>query len=120
MPTSSRAIVGAVVVSAMMLAVPSTALLAASGESMTPPTPTYPETRKAEVVETRFGERIADPYRWLENDVRKDRDVAEWVQRQSAATRAYLDKLPGRDLLATRIRALVDYERFGLPEKAGG
>jgi prolyl oligopeptidase len=34
--------------------------------------PQYPETRRGDTVETLFGESIADPYRWLENDVRND------------------------------------------------
>jgi prolyl oligopeptidase len=82
--------------------------------------PPYPPTRAGTLVETQFGERVADPYRWLENDVRKDREVADWVARQEAVTRAYLDRLPGRETLAARIRALLGYERFGIPRKAGG
>lgn len=81
---------------------------------------TYPQSRKAHVIEVQFGEAIADPYRWLENDVRSDREVADWVKQQNAATEAYLAKLPQRDWFARRIRALLDYERFGLPQKAGG
>jgi prolyl oligopeptidase len=80
----------------------------------------YPETRRGPVVDTRFGERIADPYRWLENDVRTDPEVADWVARENAVTRAYLDGLPQRAWFAERIRKLIDYERFGLPVKAGG
>ena len=79
----------------------------------------YPDTRRDEIVETRFGETIADPYRWLENDVRNDTEVADWVQRQNDVTQAYLDTLPERQWFADRIRSLIDYERFGLPVKAG-
>ncbi len=80
----------------------------------------YPETRRGDVVETLFGEAIADPYRWLENDVRTDPEVADWVARENAVTHAYLDTLPQRARFESRIRALMDYERFGLPTKAGG
>lgn len=80
----------------------------------------YPETRRDDVVETLFGEKIADPYRWLENDVRRDGDVADWVKRQNALTDSYLESLPQREWFAQRIRSLIDYERFGIPEKAGG
>ncbi len=86
--------------------------------SMTPIT--YPATRRDPVVETRFGEAVADPYRWLENDVRSDPQVADWVARQNAVSRAYLDALPQRPWFEERLRALLDYERFGLPVKAGG
>ncbi|MCK9542671.1 MAG: prolyl oligopeptidase family serine peptidase [Novosphingobium sp.] len=80
----------------------------------------YPESRRDDVVETHFGERIADPWRWLENDVRIDADVAGWVERQNAVTDAYLAALPQREWFARRMRALFNYERFGLPVKAGG
>ena len=79
----------------------------------------YPETRKVDVVETQFGVPVADPYRWLENDVRTDPAVAAWVQQQNAVTNGYLATLPARDAFEQRIRALYDYERFGVPRKAG-
>ena len=41
---------------------------------------TYPETRKTDLVETRFGAAVADPYRWLENDVRTDPEVADFLR----------------------------------------
>ena len=81
---------------------------------------TYPETRRGDVVETLFGEAIADPYRWLEDDVRTSPDVAAWVDAQNSITREYLESLPQREWFAQRIRALHDHERFGLPKKAGG
>ncbi|RZK03617.1 MAG: S9 family peptidase [Novosphingobium sp.] len=80
----------------------------------------YPETRRGDVSETLFGETIADPYRWLENDVRNDPDVADWVERENKVTDAYLETLPQRAWFKDRIRGLMDYERFGLPTKAGG
>lgn len=80
----------------------------------------YPETRRGDVSETLFGERIADPYRWLENDVRNDAEVADWVARENKVTDAYLEALPQRAWFKDRIRGLMDYERFGLPTKAGG
>ena len=82
--------------------------------------PAYPVTRRGTVVDTAFGERVADPYRWLENDVRRDPEVADWVRRQNAATRGYLDRLPARAAFAASIRRVLDYERFGIPRKAGG
>ncbi len=79
----------------------------------------YPETRRGEVVETLFGEEIADPYRWLEDDVRNNPEVADWVERQNAVTDAYLAKLPARDWFKERIGELYDYERFSTPVKRG-
>ena len=80
---------------------------------------TYPQTAKGTVVDNQFGEAVADPYRWLENDVRTDPAVAQWVGQQNAVTQSYLASLPQRGWFAQRIRSLTDYERFGLPQKAG-
>jgi len=79
----------------------------------------YPQTETVDVVDEQFGEKVADPYRWLEDDVRVNPKVADWVKTQNAVTDGYLDKLPGRDALAARMTKLFNYERFGLPEKAG-
>jgi len=79
----------------------------------------YPKTKKQDVVDTQFGVKVADPYRWLEDDVRVNPAVADWVKAQNAVTDKYLDTLPGKDVLAARMKKLYDYERFGLPEKAG-
>lgn len=91
---------------------------ALSAETMKPIS--YPDTRREDVVDSLFGEAIADPYRWLENDVRRDPQVADWVEQQNRVTRGYLETLPQRAWFAERMRGLLNYERFGLPEKAGG
>ncbi|NML06400.1 prolyl oligopeptidase family serine peptidase [Sphingomonas sp. G-3-2-10] len=80
----------------------------------------YPQTRRVDVVEEQFGVKVADPYRWLENDVRNDKEVADWVAAENRVTDAYLATLPGRNLFAGRIKQLFDYERFGAPTKKGG
>ncbi|ATY34096.1 prolyl oligopeptidase family serine peptidase [Sphingomonas psychrotolerans] len=82
--------------------------------------PAYPQTRRVDVVEEQFGVKVADPYRWLENDVRNDKEVADWVAAQNKVTDAYLATLPGRQPFADRIKALFNYERFGAPVKKGG
>jgi len=80
----------------------------------------YPVTRREDLVEDLFGLRVADPYRWLENDVRNDSEVAAWVAAQNKVTDAYLATLPGRDWFRTRVEQIFDFERFGLPMKKGG
>jgi hypothetical protein len=79
----------------------------------------YPQTMRGDVVEAQFGERIDDPYRWLENDVREDPRVRAWVTAQNEVTFRFLEGLPARNAFRARMRELYDYERFGLPEKAG-
>ena len=80
---------------------------------------TYPQTATDGTVETQFGEQVADPYRWLENDVRVDPKVREWVTAENAVTNAYLATLPGRDAIKARLKQLWDYERFGVPQRHG-
>ena len=79
----------------------------------------YPRTHAGTVADTVFGERVADPYRWLENDVRSDPTVRDWVTAQNEVSGAYLAKLPGRDIFARRLRTLFDYERVGVPAQCG-
>jgi prolyl oligopeptidase len=79
----------------------------------------YPETERSDLVEEHFGERIADPYRWLEGDARSDRKVVAWVEAQNAVTQEYLSTLPGRDVFRRRMTELLDYVRFTAPLKRG-
>ncbi|GAA0276276.1 prolyl oligopeptidase family serine peptidase [Alteraurantiacibacter aestuarii] len=82
--------------------------------------PDYPKTRRGDATETIFGETIADPYRWLEDDVRNSPEVADWVERQNALTNAFLDRLPAREWFRSRISELFDFERFSTPYQRGG
>ena len=79
----------------------------------------YPATRRGDVSEDLFGKALADPYRWLENDVRNDNDVRGWVESQNKVTNAFLATLPLRDRFKARMTELYDYERFGVPVKKG-
>lgn len=79
----------------------------------------YPATDRGTTVDRPFGQDVADPYRWLENDVRTDPKVADWVARQNAVTQAYLATLPGRDAIRARLTKVWNYERFGVPEVRG-
>lgn len=81
--------------------------------------PPAPPARRDTLVETQFGQRVADPYRWLEGDVRSESEVRTWVAQQYAATSAYLDRLPGRAAFVKSLARLYATERFGLPRKAG-
>ena len=62
----------------------------------------YPATRTdASVVDDYFGMKVADPYRWLEDD--NSAETAEWVKAQNAVTGAYLQKIPFRNALKNRL-----------------
>ena len=96
------------------------AAMAARAADAAKPAYAYPATRKTDKVDPQFGVQVADPYRWLENDVRTDREVKTWVDAQNAVTNSFLQTLPGRSTLEARIKQLYDYERFGVPVKKGG
>ncbi|ANY19822.1 Prolyl endopeptidase precursor [Tsuneonella dongtanensis] len=105
---------------ASLLALTAPASPAMSKDDALPePRPVYPVSERVDIVETLFGERIADPFRWLEADVRSDPRVAKWVAAQNAVSRGYLGSLPGRDWFSARIAELMNYERFGIPRKFG-
>lgn len=93
----------------------------ASGAATAAPAPmlAYPDTLRGDTVDPQFGVDVADPYRWLEDDVRVNPKVAEWVAAQNKVTDAYLATLPGREMFKQRMTELYNYERFGLPRKAG-
>ena len=55
-----------------------------------------PDTRRSDHVDVYHGVEVADPYRWLEGDVRSSKEVAEWVRRQNEVTFSYLESVPGR------------------------
>ncbi|HET6424169.1 MAG TPA: prolyl oligopeptidase family serine peptidase [Planctomycetaceae bacterium] len=79
----------------------------------------YPPTKTVDQVDDYHGTTVADPYRWLEKDVREDKDVKAWVEAQNAVTFGYLEKLPQREALKNRLTKLWDYERFSTPSKQG-
>lgn len=80
----------------------------------------YPKTKTVDQVDDFHGTKVADPYRWLEDDVRESADVAAWVKAQNELTFDYLKKIPGRDRLEKRITELWNYEKISAPFKAGG
>ena len=78
---------------------------------------TYPQTRKGDVVDTYFGEQVADPYRWLEDDMSEE--TAKWVEAQNDVTFDYLAQIPYRDELKQSLKKLMDYEKVSAPFQEG-
>lgn len=79
----------------------------------------YPETECDEtVVDDYFGTKVADPYRWLENDT--SAATMAWVKAQRALTDDYLSHIPIREKLKERLTEISNYERYGVPSKRFG
>ena len=77
----------------------------------------YPETKKGTVVDSYFGETVADPYRWLEDDMSDE--TAQWVKTQNNLTFSYLKQIPYRDTLKQRLEKLMNYEKISAPFTEG-
>ncbi len=79
---------------------------------------TYPETRKdSSIVEDYFGTKVADPYRWLEDD--RSAETEAWVTAQNEVSFGYLEKIPFRDKIKDRLTDLWNYEKYSAPFKRG-
>ena len=77
----------------------------------------YPETKKGDVIDDYHGIKIADPYRWLEDD--HSEETKAWVTEQNKVTFGYLESIPFRDALKKRYTKLFNYPKYGAPFKAG-
>ena len=77
----------------------------------------YPETKKVDTVDTYFGTKVPDPYRWLEDDDAKD--TKDWVKAQNEITNSYLQDIPFRSKIKSKVEDLIDYEKVSAPQKHG-
>ena len=80
----------------------------------------YPESRREAVHDTFHGVKIADPYRWLEQDVRESKEVQQWVAAENKVTQAYLQAIPQRDAISKRLTQLWNYPKYSAPFQRGG
>lgn len=79
---------------------------------------TYPEARKADIVDQLHGTAVADPYRWLEDD--NAEETKKWVAAENQVTQGYLTKIPQRAEINKRLADLWNFERTGQPREYGG
>jgi len=77
----------------------------------------YPQTAKVDTTDTYFGTKIADPYRWLEDD--NSPQTAEWVKAENKVTYDYLSKIPYRENIRQRLTKIWNYTKCGTPFKEG-
>jgi prolyl oligopeptidase len=78
---------------------------------------TYPETKKVDQIDDYFGTLVADPYRWLEDD--NAEDVKQWVEAQNAVTFGYLEQIPFREKIRSRLTEIYNYPRYSSPFRVG-
>ncbi|MHC4094357.1 MAG: prolyl oligopeptidase family protein, partial [Planctomycetota bacterium] len=73
-----------------------------------------PAARTVDVVEEIHGVKVADPYRWLENE--SAAEVQAWLQAQRAYFRSALDRLGRRETLTRRFRELFSVSTISHPD----
>jgi len=78
---------------------------------------TYPVTAKGTQVDTYFDTKVADPYRWLENDTAAN--TKAWVKTQQQFTGDYLSKIPSRDKIRRRYKDIMNYAKYYSVAKVG-
>ena len=78
---------------------------------------TYPNTRKSDQVDDYHGTKVADPYRWLEDD--NSPETAAWVKAENDVTNAYFATIPYRALVKQRLEQLFNYPKFTPPDRRG-
>jgi len=78
----------------------------------------YPDTKKdTTVTDDYFGTKVADPYRWLEDD--RSAETAAWVKAENAVTQDYLAQIPFREAIKKRYETIYNYEKYSAPFKQG-
>ncbi len=77
--------------------------------------PDYPVTKAGTQTDNYHGVVVADPYRWLEDD--NAADTKAWVAAQNRVTFDYLGKIPFREAVTARYRALINYPKYSAPFK---
>lgn len=77
----------------------------------------YPTTKKVDTVDTYFDTKIADPYRWLEDD--RSTETEAWVKEQNGVTFNYLSTIPFRNKIKERLTQIWNFEKRSAPFKKG-
>jgi prolyl oligopeptidase len=77
----------------------------------------YPQTRKDSQVDDYHGTKVADPYRWLEDD--NSAETAKWVEAENKVTFGYLEKIPYRAQVKARLEQLYNFPKYTPPFRKG-
>lgn len=77
----------------------------------------YPETKRVTQVDDYFGTKVADPYRWLEDD--NSEETKEWVEAENEVAQHYLSSIPFYDKVKKRLGEMWNYPKYSSPFKEG-
>ena len=76
----------------------------------------YPTAQLDTITDLYFGKKVADPYRWLENDTLNA--TKKWLEEEQHLTQKYLDKIVARYDPERQLK-LNSYKDFGTLNKTG-
>ena len=77
----------------------------------------YPKTNKIDHIDEYQGTKVADPYRWLEDD--RSAETGEWVKAQNKVTFGYLNQIPFKEKIFKDLEKAYDYPKYSAPQKKG-
>lgn len=84
----------------------------------------YPKARKVDHTDTYHDITVQDPYVWLEAADTPGStewpEVAAWIEAENKLTFGYLESLPYRESIRSRMTELWDYERYSTPSEESG
>ncbi len=80
--------------------------------------PDYPPSERQAVVDVIHGQKVADPYRWLEDATQTP--VKRWMEAENAFARTHLAAIPVRAELAKRLAELYYHDETFAPVVRGG
>jgi prolyl oligopeptidase len=77
----------------------------------------YPHTKKVTQSDDYFETKVADPYRWLEDD--NSKETKEWVAEENKVTQQYFSSIPFHDKVKNRLEEMWNYAQYSSPFKEG-
>ncbi|MCE1164649.1 MAG: prolyl oligopeptidase family serine peptidase, partial [Bacteroidetes bacterium] len=77
----------------------------------------YPQAGKTDHVDNYFGTSVADPYSWMED--LNSAELKEWVTQENELTFSYLDMIPFREKIRSRLNEIWNYPKYSAPFRIG-
>ncbi len=70
----------------------------------------YPKTHKMDQIDDYHGTKVADPYRWLEDD--DSEETKEWLKKQESLTNSFFEKMTGREKVRKLIEKFNNFPKY--------
>ena len=77
----------------------------------------YPKPYQSDQVDTYFGKKINDPYRWMENE--NSDTLKAWIAEENVLTEKFLSGIPYRNDVRKKLEEMFNYPKYGAPSKQG-